>query len=63
MAEDEEEGPLMATGISEEEVVALAIRTGTPGPLTMEEMAIIVSDEGPKRRGTTPSVFTFTILN
>ena len=34
----------MATGISEEEVVALAIRTGTPGPLTMEEMAIIVSD-------------------
>ena len=29
MAEDEE-GPLMATGISEAEVVALATRTGTP---------------------------------
>jgi hypothetical protein len=42
---DDEEDTLMATGISEEEVVALATRTAAPGPLSSEEMAIIVDDK------------------
>jgi hypothetical protein len=44
MAEEEEE-PLGASGISEEEIVVLATRSAKAGPLSDEELAIIVSDK------------------
>ena len=60
---DEEEGPLKATGISTEEIVALATRAAEPGALSEEEMAVIVSDtsSAEELRGlSTPSRSYFT---